>query len=476
MWGLPDQIIKPCQECLFIKRRYCVAMGSFDIWKDFGFIENPYSQSTLKADDVGNKLLAGRDTEIRSLQKRIGTTGAHPSVEGPIGAGKTSLVNVAIYRMQQTCLQSKGHELYIPAVGEFQPTTSTNEFEQWFYYVIAQTLVRNVGLFSTVGLETPNIAILDRWLNNPKNSIETSDRQGESLSLNAEYDSEPKANTAFAPSGFREAVRELLEKSFPPGAGGIVCVLDNLEILQSAGKARDALDKLRDRVFNIPQIRWVLCGSRGIVSRARTERLSGMMHTPLIVKPISDDSAVEAIRRRIEHFGLANSVAPVTPEGFDFIYQTLNKNLRESLTKSSEFSQWLDDQSDEENWDEYPDESERTILLSNWIMELAQLALDDAKGIRPRDWQFFDALCAAGGRAGSGEHKDFGFNEQPQLVAAITNLVDTNLMSREIDPTNGQRTINSVTPTGWLVYFCRKNFGSDGASLSEENFELDTPN
>lgn len=62
-------------------------MGSFDIWQNFGFLENPYSQTTLKADAVGNELLAGRDTEIRVLQKRIGSTGAHPSVEGPIGAG-----------------------------------------------------------------------------------------------------------------------------------------------------------------------------------------------------------------------------------------------------------------------------------------------------------------------------------------------------------------------------------------------------
>lgn len=53
-------------------------------------------------------------------------------------------------------------------------------------------------------------------------------------------------------------------------------MLDNLEIVQTAGEARARLDELRDRLFNIPQLRWVLCESRGIVSRARTERLSGV--------------------------------------------------------------------------------------------------------------------------------------------------------------------------------------------------------
>lgn len=433
-------------------------MGSFDIWQNFGFLENPYSQSTLKADAVGNKLLAGRDKEIRILQKRIGTTGAHPSVEGPIGAGKTSLVNVAVYRMQQSCLQSKAVELYLPAAGEFQPTTTTTEFEQSFYYVIAQTLIKNEALFAAAGLKKPEVKLLDKWLNSPQYTSWSAGGQAVAFGLEGGRGSEPNSGAGFAASGFKEAVRDLLEKSFPPGTGGIVCVLDNLEILQSAGKARETLDELRDRVFNIPQIRWVLCGSRGIVSRARTERLSGMMQSPLIVKPIDDDSAVEAIRRRIEHFGLDDAVAPVTPEGFDFIYQTLNKNLRESLTKSGEFSHWLDDRSDEEDWEDYPDEAERTVLLNSWIMELAELAIEDAKGVRPRDWQLFDALCAIGGRAGSGEYKDFEFNEQPQMVAAVSNLATLNLVIREIDPKNGQRTINSVTPTGWLVYFFRKNF------------------
>lgn len=433
-------------------------MGSFDIWHNFGFTENPYSQSTLKADEVGETLLAGRDKEIKVLQKRIGSTGAHPSVEGPIGAGKTSLVNVAIYRMQQRCLEDKATELYLPAAGEFQPTASTTDFEQTFYYIVAQTLIKNQALFPAVGLPEPDIKVLDRWLNKPQYTSKSGGGQVAGFGLEGGYGAEPNSGAGFAASGFPEAVRTLLEKSFPKGSGGIVCILDNLEILQSAGRARTALDELRDRVFNIPQIRWVLCGSRGIVSRARTERLSGMMQTPLIVQPIDDASAVEAIKRRIDHFGLLGAVPPVTPEGFDFIYQTLNKNLREALTKSHDFSHWLDDRSDEEDWDDYPEEDERTALLNGWIMELAEHALQDAKDIRKRDWQFFDALCAAGGRAGSAEFEDFMFNTQQQMTSAVTLLAEANLISRETDPENATRTINSVTPTGWLVTFFRQNF------------------
>lgn len=447
-------------------------MGSFDIWYNFGFTENPYSQSTLKADAIGDTLLAGRDKEIKVLQKRIGSTGAHPSVEGPIGAGKTSLVNVAIYRMQQRCLTAKDTELYLPAAGEFQPTPSMAEFEQTFYYVVAQTLIKNQSLFEAVGLTKPDVAVLNKWLNNPQYTSRSGGAQFAGFGLDGGYGSEPNSAAGFAASGFPEAVRRLLETSFPQGSGGIVCILDNLEILQSAGKARTALDELRDRVFNIPQIRWVLCGSRGIVSRARTERLSGMMQTPIIVKPIDDASAVEAIRRRIDHFGTDGAVPPVTPQDFDFIYQTLNKNLREALTKANDFSHWLDDRSDEEGWDDYPDEEERTALLNGWIMELAELALRDSKDIRKRDWQFFDALCAAGGRAGSAEHEDFEFKKQQQMTNSVTLLANANLLIRETDPENATRTINAVTPTGWLVYFFKQNFDATGDVDNQEELPI----
>ncbi|MCH8572235.1 ATP-binding protein [Nesterenkonia sp. AY15] len=431
-------------------------MSIFGIWSDFGFQQNPYSQDTLAPDEMGDLLLAGRDKEVRGIQARLGSGGAHPSVEGPIGVGKTSLLNVAAFRMAKRCLEARAGELYLPAVQRFQPVKDVAEFEAQVYRVVAQTLIRYQGSFKQVGLSEPDVKKLNKWLNEPQYggySVGAS-----VLGSGAEWgkSSEPNTGEAFLRSGFPEAVRAVLEECFPANTGGVVCILDNLEIVESAGAARSTLDELRDRLFNIPQLRWILCGSRGIVSRARTERLSGIFQAPLQVGPLNDASAVEAITRRLEYFGLEGATAPVSPSGFDFIYTALNKNLRDALSTAQEFSHWLS--AEYPAGDTLPDETARDRLLEAWMTERAENAFHDAHDVQPRHWAFFEAVCENGGRAASADHQEYDFVSQQQLVSAVTALVNANLFVREVDPDNGARTVNACTSVGWLVYFYRAQF------------------
>lgn len=432
-------------------------MAIFGVWSRFGFRENPYSEATLPPEESGHRLLVGRDTEILDIQTRIGSAGTHPSVEGPVGAGKTSLLNVASYRMARHCLDVASKELYLPAKERFQPQTDAAAFELKVFQVVAQTLLQWQESFEAVGLARPNLALLDGWLNDPEYG---GWQAGGGIGvLSGNYGRSAEANTSegFSRSGFPEAVRRALAEAFPAGSGGVICIMDNLEILETTGAARKALDELRDRVFNIPQLRWVLCGSRGIVSRARSERLSGIFQAPIIVRKLPDDDAVAAIRTRIEYFGDDDAVAPVTPQGFDFIYRALNRNMRDSLAHAQEFSQWLATQYPRGS--QLPDEEGRNDLLEAWLAERASDAYNDAsKNVQPRHWQFFQDACAAGGRLGSSEFASFGFEHQQQMTGAVSSLVAANLMVRETDPEDGTRTLNSVTSLGWLVYFYRSGF------------------
>lgn len=434
---------------------HCTTMSAFTVWPRFGFSANPYSQETLQADKTGSRLIAGRDADIQSLQFAIGSGGAHASVEGPIGAGKTSMINVAVYRMQAECLRARDRELYLPAVTTLQPRQDAEEFVQNAFRTIAQTLIRFEGQFTEVGLNAPNVGDIDRWLNRAQYESRGGGLQALGFGADASWGSEANTSAGFAQSGFEANVRAELERVYANGSGAIVCILDNLEILESPGRARAALDELRDRVLNVKGVRWVLCGSRGIVSRARTERLSGVIQSPLVVQPLNPDAAVEAIRKRIEYYGDSRSSAPVTPAGFELIYQALHHNLRDSMERAQKFSFWISDRfvSAGEN---IPSESDRNQLVQKWLLEEAEVAFRDARGVQPRVWQFFGLLAERGGRAGSREYVDYGFNNQQQFTASITALSEVNLVTREIDPENGARTINSVTALGWLVYYHRR--------------------
>ena len=425
----------------------------FGVWSRFGFVANPYSEATLPPDESGHRLLVGRDAEIENIQQRLGSGGTHPSIEGPVGAGKTSLLNVAAFRMARHCLDLRQRELYLPAQKRFQPTQSADAFEAKVFQVVAQTLIQWQESFEAVGLERPNLHLVSQWLNEPEYGGYQFGGGAATMSVNYGRSSEPNTSQGFEQSGFAEAVRNALEVGFPEGSGGIVCILDNLEILETTGAARQALDELRDRVFNIPQLRWVLCGSRGIVSRARSERLSGIFQAPVMVRQLSDSEAVDAVRRRIEYYGDDNALAPVTPEGFDFIYGALNKNLRDALAHAQEFSQWLAGEFPPGS--DIPDEDTRVSLLRDWLTERASAAFRDANNVQPRHWQFFQDVCQVGGRTGSADFVQFGFGRQQQMVAAVTALVNANLMVREVDPDDATRTVNAVTSLGWLVFFYR---------------------
>lgn len=437
-------------------------MGLFSIWGELGFRANPYSQVTLQADDIGDRLLAGRDKEIELLIREIGDSGAHPSVEGPIGAGKTSMINVAVYRMHQRCIEANAQQLYLPVEGDFQPVENPVQFERDLYYALAQTLIKYKDHFAKVGLPTPDVRLMDKWLNEYQYTSNGAGFSTPAGGLQGTHGSEP--NPIMTESGFQRHVRQLLKECFPEDSGGIVCVMDNLEILQTAGKARETLDELRDKVFDIPQVRWVLSGSRGIVSRAKSEKLSGVMLDPMILKPIDDAAASEAITRRIKEYGTDYAVAPVSPASFDFLYQTFNSNLREALARAGAFSRWFHDHYLENHDEVIPDEPERDALVESWLMDIAELGNENARSVRPRHWTFFEEVCANGGRAGSSEFKKYDFNA-PNLSTAVTDLVNAQLMVRELDPDNGQKSINSVTPAGWLVYFFRKNFPAPEESV-----------
>jgi hypothetical protein len=429
-------------------------VSAFSIWPQLGFRENPYSNQNLPADESGDALLVGREAEVGEVQRKIASSGTHPSVEGLAGVGKSSLLAVAGYRMMKTCLERQDGTLFVPARRFFQAATSVEAFEAEVFWDVAQTLIWNVNAFRmAAAVDVPNITALDKWLNNPQY------RSGSftALQLGLGFGSQANEAEGFAESGFKEAVREELHRCFPaPGAGAIICVLDNLELLQTSAQARETLEALRDSVFSIEGLRWVLCGSRGIVSHARSQRLSGVFDPPLVVGPLPDEDSIELILRRLAYYGEPGATAPVPPEAFEFLYRALHSNLRDAMAYAQQFSDWL--------FAEYvvhekelPPETDRKALLEVWLTEQADAAHAESR-VQRRVWQFFDDLADEGGRCGAGEWEAYGFSTQQQMGTAVTSLASSNLVVRETDPDNATRSIATITPQGWLVHFHRNRY------------------
>jgi hypothetical protein len=429
-------------------------MASFSIWPAFGFRENPYDNAGLPGNEQGDYLLVGRDAEVARVQRELASGGVYPSVEGPAGTGKTSMLAVAGYRMMLASLKEQAGSLYVPASSFFQAEESPSAFEERVVRVVAQTLIDNVEAFRKVALEVPDVAGLDRWLNDPNYRA----GQMSLASFGAGGGASPNTSVGFAESGFPEKVRDELAKCFPTvGSGAVICVMDNLELLQTSANARATLEALRDPVFKMPGLRWVLSGARGIVSRARSERLSGVFGAPMELRPLSDEASIDLIRQRLSYFGESEAYAPVPPEAFEFLYRALHLNLRDALAHAQRFADWVYEEFIVGN-KSLPTEEELRQYLEAWLTEQAEGAEQAARSVSPRAWQFFEDLAAEGGRCGAGEHERYGFNTQQQMGAATTQLVNANVVIRETDPDHSSRNIHSLTPVGWLVFFKRNNF------------------
>jgi hypothetical protein len=311
------------------------------IYEQFGFSDNPFTTRPLQPDAVGGKLLVGRERELSALTRRLITPPKCVTLEGANGIGKTSLVNVAVHRLYHAFSVGTGTDLVIPCGRTFQLDSikAASDLEQEVLHEIAQTLLRHTKALNATQ-KLPSDHALSAWLNSPQLASWQGGVQVAIAGFSLGKTQETNTSAGFQRSGFRQLVEEWLGAVFPGGrGGGIVCVLDNLELLETSTRAKQMLEALRDTVLTMSGLRWVLCGSAGIVkSIASSPRLQGVLHEPLELAGIEDKFAPEVLTSRLKAFeSSTDPYMPLTSDDFELLYQTFHSNLRNTLSHSDDY-------------------------------------------------------------------------------------------------------------------------------------------
>ncbi|WP_460397400.1 hypothetical protein [Actinophytocola sediminis] len=425
------------------------------MWADFGFAENPYATEPIPASEEGDELLVGRDAEIRYLEARIQDSGAHPTLEGDNGVGKTSLISVVCYRLRND-VGGRAATVFLPAIDDaFQllPGDTPDLFVKRVYLRIASTIVAEHDFLKERGLRVPNIGDVRSWLNSP-----VVRGWGASLSLLGQGGSLSRSQSANTSPGFTDAglldmVNRWLRQLFPSSqSGGFICVIDNLELLETTLGARTLLEAIRDPLFNRRGLRWILCGARGIMrTSAASPRLSGRIAEPMEVRPISDRFVEAAIERRIARFRInEDAVAPVGPYSFRLLYDILNRNLREAFRFAEDFAFWLYGEGETAGTTATFD-----ALFQIWLATCADQHNADTQ-LGKRAWQVFDQLSDRGGSCSPSDYRSFGFNAQNVMRSHIKALEAENLVTTTLhDESDKRRKTIVMTSRGWLVHYAR---------------------
>src|SRR5687768_16370330 len=224
-----------CRLSLQLPATERMPVSRYDIWTSLGFEGNPYDQSFLPGSEEGAALFYGRQSEVLRTQMGIGSGGSHVAIEGEAGVGKTSLARVAAFDMLQQGLSAANGSLFLPVEEAMQIGTDPAELELEVWRSIASTLLRHRGHIRNANLQVPELSSLEDWLNSP--TVLTGG-SASAFGFGGGASSVINTSTGFGQAGFISFVRRELERTFPSSsAGGVVCVLDNLELLRTSDEA-----------------------------------------------------------------------------------------------------------------------------------------------------------------------------------------------------------------------------------------------
>lgn len=436
------------------------------IYTAWGFRENPFQTTPLAADKAGKALLVGREEELKKLGIRMHKYPTITCVEGAHGVGKTSVVNVAAYLEFERYLTQRKGQLLIPCRKTFQLTSDANADQFTFDVLleVAQTLLARRGEVRNMGLSLDGAAALNAWINSPQTG---SWEAGIASMVSFGAGKAINEGDGFTKGGLENLVREWLQNIFPSAAvGGVVCVIDNMELLQTSGHAKVMVEKLRDRLFTIPGLRWVFCGANGIISGlVSSPRMDGFLGEPVEIPHVGKNLASEIFLRRTKFYekstasftppslqSVGRPYLPISSQDFEELYVILNYNLRSLLGAAERFCTYV-----AENGAQPKDDIEKKIWYEKWVIKESRSALAAVSSlIKGRAWEIFDiAVKDMGGFFSPSDFEGFGCGSLQALRPHVGNLESCGLLTSVKDDTDRRRKTTSVTSKGYLVAHAR---------------------
>lgn len=428
------------------------------MYNEWGFRSCPFEPEALRADAIGHQLLVGRDIETKKVMTRLKASKKLVTLDGSNGVGKTSLVNIALYRCYLDYLKAPSNSLFIPCRTVFQldHIDDLAAFQTHVLSEIALTLSERKQELDALQTGMPGAVVLDSFLD--QNLLgEWRITISGSKPLDAIQTEQTIANS-LATSQFESGLKEWLANTlFTKHSGSIVCVLDNLELLQTSKRARQCLESLRDTLFSVKGIRWVLCGANNIIlSVASTPRLIGHLESPIDVTPLKKNCTEQIFSSRRQAYQLAEGdwYLPLTNAEFDLLYTVLNQNLRTTLSKCHDYCIWT-----YENGHHPKDDVEKKVLFEKW---LTKEALENEKAcsgaVKQKAFEVFDRAAMDDELKDSfslSQFQNFGFDSVNTLRPLVKELEDAGLLISQIDEDDNRRKTISVTPKGWLVNYSR---------------------
>lgn len=444
---------------------------NYSFYDRWGYTDNPFQPVPLRGDALGLQLLVGREVDLHTLEEAFLNPPRMPTVEGPTGVGKTSLLNVCVYRLLQERRRTGRGPLLLPCMRTFQPAdlTSADQFRADLFLAVAQTLIQQRSVFEDGGRATPRLDDLNRWLNAPVITSVSAGFSTPVVGLSGGTQASINDAGGFLRSGLVVSLLRELKRLF--GAGeGVVCVLDNMELLDFSAAGKKTLEALRDTVFSTHGIRLALAGSHGVVHRVlASPRLDGFFHEPLRVSGVAEKRAAEVLRSRRLAYAkdrVNRPFCPLLESDFSLLYRIQRSNLRSALSLADEYCAYVNAHPLKK-----PTEDAKAEAFAFWLRTKCENLYSAVRASQTqRSWEVFCTAARLDGSFSPSDFRLFDCKDSTHLRAFVKPLEDTGLVVSTVDEEDGRRRHLDFTAKGWLVYYalCLPDRSADSASVSTE--------
>lgn len=182
-----------------------------------------------------------------------------------------------------------------------------------------------------------------------------------SFGVNGGIDNEINKTQVFENDLLFNVIEEILIKTFEKIDGGIVCLIDNIELVNTNKKAKELIELMRDKVFNIKGTKWVLCGEKDIfMSVVESARMSAYIHRPIVVNKLDYRIAKNMFRSRFNFYG--GTYLPLTENEFESIFRMFEGNTRDIFQCVGDYCLEVYENNDEPKY-----EYEKEDCFSKWL-------------------------------------------------------------------------------------------------------------
>lgn len=419
-------------------------------YRSHGFRSDPFSNKALPSDAAGELLMVDREQEVNKLVRRIQEGDNIPTLEGPNGVGKTSILNIALHRTFSQSKANANEPMFIPCRCPFQvgQDKSVEDFLDEVYLQISLTLIEQQEILRAPPgyVKAPVERGIREYINAPIIRSYTATIMGQGAGMNAA----PNTGKGWEKVGFRASVEGWLRLLFPSvEAGAVVCVIDNLELLHSSRAAKEVIEALRDTAFSITGTKWILCGSSGVVRGvAASPRLVGWLQKPININELREEVGGEVYDRRVQAFRKRDDAAlPLSRSDFVTLFDMFNGNIRFALDEAGAFCTWAFDQL-EDLGDIPADSFERWMtdeLETNYDEIFVYFSGDD-RGV-------FERICQLEIFV-PGDYEDAGVGSKADFVSKLEKFSDFGLITSSLDQDGPEDAVYEISPKALkLQYF-----------------------